>query len=77
MLADCAAFAQQTASYVVATGKRVGILCVLDNSPKRAAPFPADAGIDVLMVEPTEKASVYLVVILIQGNLARPSDLLR
>ena len=46
-LADCAKFAEQTVSYVVATGKRVGILCVLDNSPKDAAPFPADAGIDV------------------------------
>jgi hypothetical protein len=76
-LADCTAFAEQTVSYVVATGKRVGILCVLDCSPKTAAAFPADAGIDVLIVNPTKQAPVYVVVILIQGNLARPSDLSR
>jgi hypothetical protein len=74
-LADCATCAEQTVSYVVATGKRLGILCVLDNSPKHAAPFPADAGIDVLIVNPTKQASVYIVVVLIQANLARPSDL--
>jgi len=74
-VADCAAFAAQTVSYVVATGKRVGILCVLDNSPKRSAPFPADAGIDVLTVKRVENAPVYVVVVLIQGNLIRPSDL--
>ncbi len=76
-LADCAAFAEQTVSYIVATGKRVGILCVLDNSPKRAAPFPADAGLDVLIVNPAKEAPVYVVAVLIQGHLARPSDLSR
>jgi hypothetical protein len=74
-LADCATFAEQTVSYVVATGKRVGILCVLDNSPNHTAPFPADAGIDVLIINPTKQAPVYIVVVLTQGNLARPSDL--
>jgi hypothetical protein len=76
-LVDCRTFAEQTVSYVVATGKRIGILCVLDNSPKDAAPFPADAGIDVLIVNPAKQASVFIVVVLIQGNLARPSDLSR
>jgi hypothetical protein len=73
---DCERFADQTVSYVVGTGKRVGILCVLDNSPKQSPPFPAEEGIEVLM-RPTQSSEVCIVTILIQGNLARPSDLSR
>jgi len=72
---DCAKFAEQAASYIVATGKRVGVLCVLDHSPKRSAPFPADEGIDILVVRCVQGAAVFLVTVLIQGNLRRPSDL--
>jgi hypothetical protein len=75
-LADCTRFWGQTATYAVGTGKRVGVLCVLDNSTKSSAPFPAADGIDVLD-DPTHPGQVYVVTILIQGSLPRPSDLSR
>lgn len=75
-LTDCKRFVDQTVSYVVATGKRVGVLCILDNSRKRSPPFPAEEGIEV-MAHPTPNSTVSIVTVLIQGNLARPSDLSR
>lgn len=73
---DCERFADQTLSYVVATGKCLGILCVLDCSPKQQAPFPAEEGIGVLLRR-TNDQTVCIVAVLIQGNLARPSALSR
>ena len=75
-LADCARFLGQTAMYAVGSGKRVGVLCVLDNSPKSSAPFPAADGIEILD-HPVQTGSVYVVTVLIQGNLPRPSGLSR
>jgi len=75
-LEDCERFAQQTQSYVVANGKRVGILCVLDNSKKVTPPFPAEDGIRLLSLN-DGGSPVHVVVVLIQGNLSRPSDLSR
>lgn len=75
-LKDCARFVDQTASYAVAKGKRVGILCVLDCSPKKGPPFPAEEGIGVLISE-TSGAPVHIVTLLVQGNPMRPSDLSR
>lgn len=73
-LTDCERFTGQTASYIVGTGKRVGILCVLDNSPKRSAPFPAEEGIGITF-QHAENKQISVVTILIQGNLAQPSQL--
>ena len=73
-LEDCQQFVEQTASYAVAKGKRVGILCVLDCSPKTSAPQPAEAGIDVFH-KATKACSVAILVVLVQGNLAKPSSL--
>jgi hypothetical protein len=73
---DCAGFAQQTVAYVVGTGKRVGVLCVLDNGPKKTPAFPAEEGI-TLQSLPTKEGTIEIVVIIIQGNLPRPSDLSR
>jgi len=73
-LEDCRQFVEQTASYAVSKGKKVGILCVLDCSPKTSAPQPAEAGIDVLH-KPTESGSIAIVVVLVQGNLGKPSSL--
>jgi len=75
-LGDCKCFTDQTASYAVAKGKRVGILCVLDCSPKERGPFPAEEGIGVLTCE-TSGGPVHIVTVLVQGNLVRPSDLSR
>jgi hypothetical protein len=75
-LEDCEQYVEQTASYVVGTGKRIGILCVLDCSPKRGAPFPMEDGLTIL-THGGASATVCIVVLLVQGNLARPSDLSR
>jgi hypothetical protein len=72
----CEKFADQTVSYVVGTGKRVGILCVLDNSPKGTSAFPAEQGIGILS-RPAQTHAVHIITVLVQGNLARPSDLSR
>jgi hypothetical protein len=75
-LQRCERFASQAASYAIGRGKRVAILCVLDNTPKRSAPSPAEEGIDLFALR-TRKGEVRVVTILIQGNLPRPSDLSR
>lgn len=71
---DCTRDLEQTVSYVVGTGKRAGILCVLDSSPKAAAPYPAEDGVKVFPLTARD-SSVCIVTIVIQGNLARPSAL--
>ena len=73
---DCGAFIGQTTAYTVGTGKRIGILCVLDNSQKSSPAFPAEEGI-WLHSSPTEEGTVEIVVILLQGGLPIPSALSR
>lgn len=75
-LKSCERYTAQTASYVVANGKRVGILCVLDNTPKASHALPAEEGIGIL-IRPTDEGEIYIVTVVIQGNLSRPSDLSR
>ena len=73
-LEDCERYVGQTTSYVVGTGKRIGILCVLDVSPKADAPVPAGSGIGILG---SSAPGVLIVTVLVQGNLRRPSDFSR
>lgn len=68
-LADCQRYVEQTASYAVGSGKRVGLLCLLDASPKKQAPFPAEEGVGILLAE----SRLPIVTVLIQGGLANPS----
>jgi hypothetical protein len=75
-LQDCDRFLAQTASYVVANGKRIGLLCVLDCSAKKRPAFPADDGIDILVHQQSE-TPIHVIAILIQGNLAAPSSFSR
>lgn len=72
-LADCQPFVEQAAAYVVGSAKRLGLLCVLDVSPKDQAPFPAEEGVGVLLA----KSGLPIVTILIQGGLASPSMMSR
>ncbi|HEY6093783.1 MAG TPA: hypothetical protein VIU93_02410 [Gallionellaceae bacterium] len=72
-LDDCNRFLGQTASYVIATGKRIGILCVLDCSKKDVA-FPAEENLGVLKHQ-TKEGDVFIVALIIQGNLPTPSSL--
>jgi hypothetical protein len=72
-LTHCQSFVEQTAAYAVGSAKRVGVLCVLDCSPKDQAPFSAEDGLGLLHA----KSGTPIITILIQGNLSRPSALSR
>ena len=67
-------FADQTAQYAIATGKRIGILCVLDSRQKTSPPAPAESLIS-LQHKPAKGGSIAVPTIVIQGGLAIPSDL--
>lgn len=71
-LQDCQSYVEQSQAYAVANGRRLGILCVLDTSPKQAPPFPAEEGIGLLFRNQTDRR-VPIITPLIQGNLTRPS----
>jgi len=69
-------YADQTAQYVVASGKRVGILCVLDARAKKEPPVPAES-LFTIQEKKLGNDVVIIVTVIIQGGLARPSDLSR
>lgn len=71
-LADCERFVEQTSSYVVAKGKRIGVLSVLDCSEKTAGPNPAEEGLGILLRK-TDDGVVCIVTVVIQGNFPPPS----
>jgi len=70
--ADCEQFVAQAASYAIGTGKRIAVLCVLDCSPKSRTAIPIEDGIGIF-VHRTSESPVYVLTILIQGNLEKPS----
>jgi hypothetical protein len=74
--ADCQQFVEQAASYAIGSGKRLAVLCVLDCSPKSKAAFPMEDGIGVYEHRTTE-TPIYVLTILVQGNLTKPSDFSR
>jgi hypothetical protein len=76
MLDDCRKFVGQTASYAVASGKRLAVLCVLDCSKKSRAPFAIEDGLEILMDQQGSSVT-FVITILLQGNLAQPSSLSR
>ncbi|PXX44278.1 hypothetical protein [Undibacterium pigrum] len=71
---ECEKFFAQTASYAVAKGKRTAILCVLDTGKKSTSPRSLDSLLDVRM---HTDSGVTICVLVIQGNLAKPSSLSR
>lgn len=75
-LDDCKRYAAQTATYTVGTNRLIGVLCVLDATPKSAVPFPVEDGIEIVPVD-TPTSPVYVATCLVQGGLPRPSDLSR
>lgn len=76
VLEDCRQFVGQTASYAVASGKRIAVLCVLDCSEKDRAPFPMEDGLGILM-DQQGSSTTFVITVLLQGNLTRPSNLSR
>jgi hypothetical protein len=75
-LADCEQYVPQAATYAIGSGKRIAVLCVLDSSPKKVPPFPVEDGIGVFVHQTTD-TPIHVLTVLIQGNLAKPSDFSR
>jgi len=73
------AFVQQTAQYVAGSDRRLGILCILDCSDKIQAPGLVANDIFLVPVPPRSGSGVpiLIAVVLVRGNLPRPSDLSR
>jgi hypothetical protein len=73
------AFVQQTAQYVAGSDRRLGILCILDCSDKIQAPGLVGNDIFLVPVPPRSGSGVpiLIAVVIIRGNLPRPSDLSR
>lgn len=76
---DVRGFTQQTAQYVAGSHKRVGILAILDVSPKREAPGALSNSIDLHSVPDPGggRAEIAIGSVVVRGNLSRPSDLSR
>jgi hypothetical protein len=74
---DCARYVGQTATYTIGSGKHVGVLCVLDSSPKKVAPFPMQDGISIYALQDGKGTPIYILIFLMQGNLPTPSSLSR
>ncbi|WP_454740219.1 hypothetical protein [Cupriavidus necator] len=72
-LADGRRFASQAASYAVARGKKTAVLCVLDCSPKNGPPRDPSQLVGLETLE----NGVQVCVLVIQGNLQKPSALSR
>lgn len=75
-LDDCYRYLEQTESYIVGAGKRIGLLCVLDSSPKTSAAMAAEDAL-ALFRQPSGDSELAVIVLLIQANLIRSSDLSR
>ncbi|ABR91930.1 Hypothetical protein mma_1005 [Janthinobacterium sp. Marseille] len=71
---ECERYFAQTASYAVAKGKRTAILCVLDFSEKNTSSRSLDSLLDLRV---HADSGVAICVLVIQGNLAKPSALSR
>jgi hypothetical protein len=70
-------FLPQTAQYVAGSDRRSGMLAVLDCSSKSEAPGTVDNDISIKIVEPPSGRGlpIYIGMIIIRGNLAKPSHL--
>lgn len=68
----------QTTQYARASDRRLAVLCVLDSAPKSTAPpEPADDMVLENIESASGNATTVLGIVVVRGNLARPSDLSR
>jgi len=72
-------FSQQTAQYVAGSDRQFGILVILDASPKTEAPGLPANDIFATAVSPPggDGSPIRIGVVIIRGNLSKPSDLSR
>ena len=68
--------ADQTTQYVISSGKRIGVLCLLDSRKKTTPPPPAASHLRIIRKE-IFGTFVPIVFLCVKGGLARPSDLSR
>lgn len=69
-------FSKQTAQYVVSSGKRIGVLCILDSRKKTKPPELPEDHMRIVM-EDSGNTSIPIVCLQIEGGLSKPSDLSR
>ena len=70
-------FVDQTAQYVVSSGKRIGVLCLLDSRKKTAPPQPAADHLRIIRKQISDTCVLPIIFLCVKGGLARPSDLSR
>lgn len=70
---DFTKFFDQTAAYSIGLGKRIGVLSVLEASPKSAPVGVIEEDIEVF-VHQTGQSSIVIVVIVIRGGFPKPSS---
>jgi hypothetical protein len=72
---DARSYSDQEAQYVAGSDRRLGIISVLDFSKKESPPGVPSNDIGLLSIAPaTGGAPLLLGVVIIRGNLRRPSD---
>jgi len=70
---DFSKFFDQTAAYVIGLGKRIGVLSVLEASPKPAPVGVVEDDIEVF-VHQTGQSAVAIVVVVVRGGFPKPSS---
>ncbi len=70
---DFKGYFNQTAAYAIGLGKRIGVLSVLESSPKEEPVGIVENDIDVF-THLTDHAQIIIVVVVIRGGLPKPSS---
>ncbi len=70
---DFSKFFDQTAAYAIGLGKRIGVLCVLEASPKSAPVGLVEDDIEAF-VHQIGQSSIVIVVVVIRGGFPKPSS---
>lgn len=74
-VSDARNYSEQESQYVAGSDRRLGIICILDYSEKSVAPGMPANDIDLLTISPPGGgAPLLLGVVVLRGNLRRPSD---
>ena len=74
MQIELEADAEQTLQYVVATGKRVGILCILDSSQMTRSVTPPE-NLIFTQLKNSSGVIIPIITVIVQGGLQKPSIL--
>jgi len=70
---DFSKFFDQTAAYAIGLGKRIGVLSVLEASPKSAPVGVVEDDIEVF-VHQTSQSPIVIVVVVVRGGFPKPSS---